>query len=322
MAYVSLQKKSSIYERFFFKIGPGPGIITREILKQFPQKIVTIEKDFRFRPIITMLQTAAEEMNSSLELLTEDCLEHDFTESSRSFQGSQQWSDEPPNLAIIGNLPFNISLPFLVKLLHDVDKKSGLFQHGRTKMAFTFQREVAEQLVANEGDDKRGRLSLMAQSMCHVDFVLTISNSVFVPKPACETGLVTFEPRVNKLIDVPLPYFEKLVKAVMHYKNKPCFKGLMDLFPKTISKKCAIRMCEDADIPRDLYPRFLTFDHMQRLADVYFKMCKEHDNLFEYNYQKPRVNVPQSLLDLFDEFETNSETGFAFEDESENLQNA
>ncbi|XP_075247791.1 mitochondrial dimethyladenosine transferase 1-like [Convolutriloba macropyga] len=279
-----------------YEIGPGPGIITREILKQFPERLIAIEKDFRFRPIITMLKTAAEELNCDLQLITEDCLKHDFTESSRIFGNEKDWNDESPNLFIMGNLPFNVSLPFLVKLLHDMDNKTGLFQHGRVKMVFTFQKEICEQIVAREGDDKRGRLSLMAQSICHVDYVMTIANKVFVPRPECDTGLVIFEPKKSKLINVPLPYFEKLVKAVMHYKNKQCFRGLMDLFPKEVAKFWAIKLCTEADVPQDLYPRFLDLKSVSGLADVYFRLCTKYENLFEYDYQRPKLNIPNQLL--------------------------
>ena len=114
----------------------------------------------------------------------------------------------------MGNLPFNVSLPFVVKMFHDMDQRRGLFQHGRVRMAFTFQKEVAEQFVAEECAPKRGRLSLMAQNMCDVTHVMNISNRAFVPKPECETGLVVFKPRKSKLVaDVPLSHFEKLVKA-------------------------------------------------------------------------------------------------------------
>lgn len=288
---------------FVYEIGPGPGIITRAIMKQGVEKVVCVEKDFRFLPILSMLQSAALEMRSEVLLYTEDCLTHDFSLSSNKiFQSAErakarEWHDKSPNLFIMGNLPFNVSLPFLVRMLHDMDSRHGLFQHGRVKMAFTFQREIAEQIVADVSAPKRGRLSLMAQNMCHVKHAFNISNRAFVPRPACETGVVLFEPRVNKLVpDVPLPYFEKLVKAIMHYKSKHFVKGLQDLFPRSVANQWALQVCSEAGVAPTTLPRNLDFQQLQRVALVYLKLCEKYQDLFEFNYQQPKINVPVELL--------------------------
>jgi hypothetical protein len=41
-------------------------------------------------------------------------------------------------------------------------------------MTLTFQQEVAERIVASEGDTQRCRLSVMCQSWCHVYHKFTI----------------------------------------------------------------------------------------------------------------------------------------------------
>ena len=51
---------------------------------------------------------------------------------------------DPPSFHVIGNLPFNVSIPLLLQWLAMVPQRRGPFAFGRSQLTLTFQKEVAE----------------------------------------------------------------------------------------------------------------------------------------------------------------------------------
>ena len=45
---------------------------------------------------------------------------------------------------MVGNLPFNVSIPLLLQWLEAIPQRAGPFVFGRTPMALVFQKEVAD----------------------------------------------------------------------------------------------------------------------------------------------------------------------------------
>ena len=51
----------------------------------------------------------------------------------------QPWEGDSPNIHIVGNLPFNVSTPLIVRWMSAISSHSGPWQHGRVKLTLTFQ---------------------------------------------------------------------------------------------------------------------------------------------------------------------------------------
>ncbi|KAL4668168.1 hypothetical protein H8958_019077 [Nasalis larvatus] len=277
-----VRKAGNLANAYVYEVGPGPGGITRSILNADVAELLVVEKDTRFIPGLQMLSEAAP---GKLRIVHGDVLtfkvEKAFSESLQ-----RPWEDDPPNVHIIGNLPFSVSTPLIIKWLENISCRDGPFVYGRTQMTLTFQKEVAERLAANTGSKQRSRLSVMAQYLCNVRHIFTIPGRAFVPKPEVDVGVVHFTPLIQPRIEQPFKLVEKVVQNVFQFRRKYCHRGLGMLFPEAQRLENTGRLLELADIDPTLRPRQLSISHFKSLCDVYRKMCDEDPQLFAYNFRE------------------------------------
>ncbi|ELK09918.1 Mitochondrial dimethyladenosine transferase 1 [Pteropus alecto] len=149
-----VRKAGNLTNAYVYEVGPGPGGITRSILNAGVAELLVVEKDSRFIPGLQMLSDAAP---GKLRIVHGDVLtfkiEKAFPESLK-----RQWEDDPPNVHIIGNLPFSVSTPLIIKWLENMSHRDGPFAYGRTQMTLTFQKEVAEHVLWEYRDGGSGLL--------------------------------------------------------------------------------------------------------------------------------------------------------------------
>ncbi|EHH18590.1 hypothetical protein EGK_15233 [Macaca mulatta] len=277
-----VRKAGNLANAYVYEVGPGPGGITRSILNADVAELLVVEKDTRFIPGLQMLSEAAP---GKLRIVHGDVLtfkvEKAFSESLK-----RPWEDDPPNVHIIGNLPFSVSTPLIIKWLENISCRDGPFVYGRTQMTLTFQKEVAERLAANTGSKQRSRLSVMAQYLCNVRHIFTIPGRAFVPKPEVDVGVVHFTPLIQPKIEQPFKLVEKVVQNVFQFRRKYCHRGLGMLFPEAQRLENTGRLLELADIDPTLRPRQLSISHFRSLCEVYRRMCDEDPQLFAYNFRE------------------------------------
>ena len=150
------------------EIGPGLGALTKPLLPHV-NRLTAIEIDNDLHALLLKLPTA----ENKLHLINADALTVDY----------QQFGTQ---LRIIGNLPYNISTPLLIRLL----RVTPLIKD----MHFMLQKEVVDRLAASPGSKTYGRLSVMAQYYCQVSSLFHVPPTAFNPEPKVDSAIVRLTP--------------------------------------------------------------------------------------------------------------------------------
>ena len=174
-----------------FEIGPGPGGLTRSLLRTPAAKIIAIEFDPR---AIAALQSLKEAAGGRLELIHGDALNTNLTALA------------PGPRAIVANLPYNIATPLLIGWLRQIRQDPAAF----ASMTLMFQKEVGDRITAPPGGKAYGRLGVVTGWLCAARSVYELPPSAFTPPPKVKSSVVHFTP---KALPADAPAFEA-VEAV------------------------------------------------------------------------------------------------------------
>lgn len=226
------------------EIGPGPGGLTRSLLNAGTKKLYVVEKDGRCIEVMKELQQAFPER---LEILHEDALTVNLLEAV------------PAPRKIVANLPYNVGTELLLGWLDQIYAVPGAFE-GLTLM---FQKEVAERIVATHGNKDYGRLSVLAQWLCHVRYDMELPPEAFTPPPKVASAVVTLIPRTKPLVDVPKDILEKVVAAAFGQRRK-MLRGALKSLGVDVEKLFA-----EADIDGSLRAEQVDLSGLCKLAISY-----------------------------------------------------
>ncbi|CAG7723624.1 unnamed protein product [Allacma fusca] len=255
------------------EVGPGPGGITRSILRKGASKVLLIERDSRFKGLLSMLQNACP---GRVDTYWGDVLSFNMSKLFPE-EATTPWDDDRlPPLHILGNLPFSVATPLIIRWLRDMSERTNAWTYGRVPLTLTFQKEVAERIVANVMDTQRSRLSIMCQYLTEPEYKFTISGSAFVPKPDVDVGVVRFIPRKVPLISYPFPVVEKVTRQIFSKKRKMSYKGAATLFPKVIRNKLVRELYSRTDVNPEIRPTQVTIEEIGLLCKAYLEVCEEY----------------------------------------------
>ncbi|KAH7728537.1 Protein T03F1.7 [Aphelenchoides avenae] len=267
------------------EVGPGPGSITRALLERNCNRLDVIEIDHRFIPPLEHLKEASD---GRLHIHHADVLKTDVGKIWTDADVPRYaWLDEePPPLHIVGNLPFNIASPLIIKYLRDMSHRRSAWAHGRVSLTLTFQYEVAERFVAMVGSQRRSRLTIVSQFVAEPKLLFKIPGTCFVPKPEVDVGVVRFVPRIEPLIKSSFEVVEKVSRAAYIYRNKHVVKCFKTLYPEDMANDMAHELLRTCRIDPTTVSIRIGVDEFADICSVYEKQCHKYPGLFPYNHTK------------------------------------
>jgi len=161
------------------EVGPGPGGLTRSLLRAGAQSVHAVELDSR---AVAALQDLRNVSDGRLEIIEGDACGMDLP------------ALVPAPRMIVANLPYNVASVLLVGWLRDLFVDFNAY----SGMALMFQKEVAQRITAKVGDKHYGRLAVLCQWLCDVQIVYDLPASAFTPPPKVKSAIVYFKPRAPR----------------------------------------------------------------------------------------------------------------------------
>ena len=149
------------------EIGPGQGVLTRELLASPCAFVHSVEIDRGLEPFLADLPLRHPDR---FALHWADALLFDYP------------SLNPAPRKVVANLPYNVTTPLLWRLLELLPKAS--------EYIVMVQKEAAERITAPPGTKARYPLGVTLEIMGHAEIVLSVPPSAFRPSPKVDSAVL------------------------------------------------------------------------------------------------------------------------------------
>lgn len=192
------------------EVGPGGGALTKYLL-QLPKidfKAVELDEEK-----VGFLLNSYPQLNGKI-------VTRDFLEMEKPFENE---------FTVVGNFPYNISTQIVFKIL---DWKESV-----PCMIGMFQKEVAQRIVAKEGNKIYGILSVLVQTFYKVEYLFEVNEKCFNPSPKVKSAVIKLTPISEKVNLKSEAALRQLVKAAFNQRRKTLRNAVRDLFTVEVLKK-------------------------------------------------------------------------------------
>ena len=216
-------------EELVLEIGPGEGVLT-EKLAELPNDVTVIEID------PSLADRLRARFGERVEVLNDDATEAPLP--ARPFRA-------------VGNLPYNVGTPILRRVIAGSNWRRAVFM---------LQKEVAERLVAQPGDEQYGYLSLYVQLFARARILMTLDPGSFHPRPKVRSAVVVLDPERKPFASPALLDF---ISAAFRMRRKKLVNNLTSFDRATL-----IRAMERLGINPDARAEELSLEDFARLADM------------------------------------------------------
>ncbi|MGH7158078.1 MAG: 16S rRNA (adenine(1518)-N(6)/adenine(1519)-N(6))-dimethyltransferase RsmA [Candidatus Saccharimonadales bacterium] len=229
-------------EDFVLEIGPGPGTLTKKLVKQAKQ-VLAVEYDPELARQLSWRVTA-----DNLTVVQQDILRFDLTSL-------------PPNYKVVANIPYYLTSNLLRILCESTNHFS--------KAALLIQKEVAERVCAQPGG--MSMLSVSVQFYCRASLGRLVPARLFTPPPKVDSQILVLEYHHRPLFaeDVDAKLFLRIAKAGFAQRRKTLLNSLSAGL--RLSRGQAGELLETAGIPPRIRAQNLSLDDWHRLYVAYLR---------------------------------------------------
>lgn len=243
-----IDKNSNVIE-----IGPGIGSLTEQLALK-AKKVVAFEIDQRLEPVLA--ETL--EPYDNIKMIFEDILKADIEKViNTEFAPGEK-------IHIVANLPYYITTPILLRLLHDklpIDT-----------MTVMMQKEVAERMAAEPNTKAYGSLTIAVQYYTDAEIVMEVPKTVFLPQPNVTSSVLHLDLKAKKDLHVTdEELFFKIIRASFVHRRKTILNNL-GVFYKDIFTKVELKtILNEAKIDPQRRGESLSKEDFAQLSEEFFK---------------------------------------------------
>lgn len=219
---------NDIYNKNIIEIGPGEGILSKEILK-YANSLISFEIDLELKGVLTKIT----EKKSNFLVVYEDFLNSDL---SKHLVNDEYY--------LIANIPYYITGPILEKVMNE--KKI-------INATIMMQKEVGLRILSTSGKNYNA-LSIFMQTLFDIKKVVDVKKGNFDPIPKVDSIVLNFR-RNNKYLNKINNYdnYKQIVLNSFLQKRKTLINNLSETYK--ISKEQIIITTKELNLNIDNFTR-------------------------------------------------------------------
>ncbi|HIC08638.1 MAG TPA: 16S rRNA (adenine(1518)-N(6)/adenine(1519)-N(6))-dimethyltransferase RsmA [Aquificales bacterium] len=180
------------------EIGPGTGVLTEELLKREPKKLITLELD---RELIPFLEEKFKGY-PQFEVINADASKVDFCKFGK-------------NLKLVGNLPYNVGSLIVLNTVLSKDCVD--------RAVYMLQKEVAERLTLRHR--KPSWLGIFLNTFFDTEYLMSVPPRFFDPPPKVVSAVIRMTPK-GDAPDYDLSDYKRFLEKLFSDRRKMLRKKL------------------------------------------------------------------------------------------------
>jgi 16S rRNA (adenine1518-N6/adenine1519-N6)-dimethyltransferase len=201
----SLTERTSEEPEAVLEVGCGMGVLTQYLLRR--SDIVTYGAEIDSESV--------EYLNAHYPDFTPRLIEGDFLKMDLAERF-------PEGVRVIGNFPYNISSQIFFKIIENRDLVP--------QCVGMIQKEVAVRIAEPPGSREYGILSVLLQAWYDIEYLFTVSESVFNPPPKVKSAVIRLRRNKTERLACDEALFIKVVKASFGQRRKMLRNSLKAVF--------------------------------------------------------------------------------------------